>query len=161
MRRIRLMIFAALDYVLARKPARTRQSLLLVHQVFERFTGSKLDRFRGSDLDGVAGLGIAARARGACAGAEGAETDELNAVAVDNGLRHGRDKRIDSFSGCGFARTGGGRHGVNEFLLVHFCFLKDGGTTHSPCDCMVEASPYRTLPFEANPFSPRFIPDSS
>src|ERR1700692_3581707 len=116
MRRIRLMIFAALDYVLAQKSTRTRQSLLLVHQVFERFTGGKLDRFCGSDLDGVASLGIAARARGACAGAEGAETDELNAVAVDNGLGSGRDKRIDSFSGCGFSCTGGGTHGRNGVL---------------------------------------------
>src|SRR5471030_1978641 len=106
--------------------ARTHPSFLLIDEIFERFAGRELDRLCGSDLDGVAGLRIAARTRGACAGAESAETDELNAVAADYGLRDSRNKCIDSFSSRGFARAGGGRHGVNEFLLVHFCFLKDG-----------------------------------
>lgn len=99
---------------------------LLVYQILERFAGGKLDRFGSGDLDGIAGLRVTARARCALTRAERAEAYELNAVAVDNGLRHSGDKCIDSLGSRGLAGACSGRHGVNEFLLVHFCFLKDG-----------------------------------
>ena len=122
-----------------RKAPVIRRAPLRIHGIFERFAGRELDGFSGRNLQRFTGSRVATGARRALAGAEGAETNQLNALAFNDGLRHNRDECVDGLARGALAYADGRCHGVNQFLLVHIhslrfcltsCHAGAGGTRH-------------------------------
>ena len=74
----------------------------LVYRVLQGLSSAELRQLRGLDLDCIAGARIAASARVAYAGIEGAEADERDFLAFAQARLHCVDERVDRALGGGF-----------------------------------------------------------
>ena len=74
--------------------ADTAFNALLVHCILERLASRKLDSLRRGDLECFTGLRVATRTGRTRARAERSKADELNWIALDHRVRHGRQKCV-------------------------------------------------------------------
>src|SRR5260370_34206682 len=100
-----------------RKDLVIRRAPLRIHGILERFPRREFDGFCGRNLQRFASPRIATGARRALAGAEGAKTNQLNAVAFANGLRHNHYECVDGLARGALAYADGPWHGVNPLFL--------------------------------------------
>ena len=131
-----------------------RRAPLRIHCILERLTCREFDGFCSRNLQRFTGPWVATGACRTLAGAEGAETDQLNALAFNDCLRHNRDECVDGLARGALAYADGRCHGVNQFLLVHIHSLRFC-LTSCHAGAGGNASPYRRRWSKANRITPR------
>src|SRR5258708_22280356 len=123
----------------------------------DRFPCRKLHSFCSRNLQRFTAPRVATGACRTLAGAEVAETDQLNDLALNDCLRHTRDECVDGLARGALAYADGRCHGVNQFLLVHIHSLRFC-LTSCHAGAGRNASPYRRRLAEANRITPQCYP---
>lgn len=108
-----------------------RGGLLPLGDHFLQFlAGLELNNLLGLDVDGFLGLGIDALASSALGNFEGAEADELNLVALLEGVLEGIEHGFESLLSGGLIQLGLLGNGLHEICFIHpgcislqICFL--------------------------------------
>src|SRR5690606_4664995 len=90
-----------------------------VYSVFQTLAWLEAWQLRSGDLQGGAGLRVAAFTGGALLDGEGAETDQRYAVAIFQGVGNALGDGIQRTGSGGFRQVGGGGNRLDQFSFVH------------------------------------------